>query len=94
MTIKQYIQNEDVKRKLFNWNWATKNPDKFKVYNKLIEDFLSKPEVKKLHSKRETYFFWLLYCGTLQDYTLNGKENGIVEKCPLSEEELQILFKE
>lgn len=97
MKLKQYIQNEDVKLYLFDWNWATTKPEKFSAYNKLLEDFLSKPEVKKLHSKRETLFYWYLYCGVLQDYTLNGqdeKPNGIVKKCPLTKKELKILFGE
>ena len=95
MTLKQYIQNEDVKRKLFDWSWVTTKPEKFNAYNKLLEYFLSIPEVKKLDSKRETLFYWLLYCGTLEDYVLNGKNeksNGIVKKCPLLEKELKILF--
>ena len=92
MKLKQYIQNENIKLKLFDWNWATTKPEKFNAYNKLLEDFLSIPEVKKLDSKRETLFYWLLYCGTLEDYVLNGKDNGIVKKCPLTEEELKILF--
>lgn len=92
MTIKQYIKNENVKLKLFDWNWATTKPEKFEAYNKLLEDFLSIPEVKKLDSKRETLFYWYLYMGTLEDYVLNGKSNGIVKKCPLTEEELKILF--
>lgn len=92
MKLKQYIQNEDVKLKLFDWSWATTKPEKFNAYNKLLEDFLQKPEIVKLKSKRETLFYWYLYCGTLEDYTLNGKPNGIVKKCPLTEEELKILF--
>ena len=93
MKLKQYIQNEDAKINLFNWNWATTKPEKYAAYNKLLEDFLSKPEAKKLSSKRETLFYWYLYCGVLQDYILNGKEgNGIVKKCPLSEKELKTLF--
>ena len=95
MTIKQYVQNEDVKRKLFNWNWVTRKPEKFEAYNKLLEYFLSIPEVKKLDSKREVLFYWYLYMGTLQDHVLNGKNeksNGIVKKCPLLEKELKILF--
>ena len=95
--MKQYIQNEDVKRKLLNWNWATTKPKKFEAYNKLLEYFLSIPEVKKLDSKREILFYYYLYCGTLQDHVLNGKNeksNGIVKKCPLSEKELKILFEE
>ena len=94
MKLKQYIQNEDVKRKLFNWNWATTKPGKFSAYNKLLDSFLSLPEVKHISRKREALFYWYLYCGVLQDYVLNGKSNGIVKKCSLSEEELKILFGE
>lgn len=92
MKLKKYIQNGDVKLHLFNWNWATTKPEKFSAYNKLLEDFLSKPEIEELDSKRGVLFYWYLYCGTLQDYALNGKENGIVKKCPLSKKELQLLF--
>lgn len=89
MTLKQYIQNESIKRSLFSWSWPE---TKRAAYNKLLEDFLQKPEVKRLTSKREVLFYWYLYCGTLEDYILNGKTNGIVEKCPLTKKELEIIF--
>ena len=89
---KQYIQNADVKLGLFDWAWATKDTEKFKAYNKLLEDFLSMPEVKHLSRKRDVLFYWYLYCGVLQDYVLNEKSNGIVKKCPLSKRELKALF--
>lgn len=94
MKLKQYIQNEDVKLQLFNWSWATTKPEKFSVYNKLLEDFLSKPEVKKLYSKRETLFYWSLYMGALEDYALynNTESYDIVKKCPLTKKELKTLF--
>ena len=95
MTIKQYIQNKDVKLGLFDWAWATKEPEKLRVYDKILESFLSIPEVKRLHSNAETYFFWNLYCGAIQDYTLNGKNeklNDLIKKCPLSKRELGTLF--
>lgn len=94
--LKQYIQNEDVILKLFDWSWATTKPDKFKTYNKLLEDFLSKPEIKKLHSKRSVLFYWSLYCGALQSFVLNNNDKEKLEKlvknCPLSKKELNILF--
>lgn len=94
MKLKQYIQNEDVLLKLFDWSWATTKPDKFKAYNKLLEDFLSKPEIKKLNSKRRTLFYWSLYMGALEDYALynNIESSGIVKKCPLTKKELKLLF--
>lgn len=95
MTTKQYIQNADAKLKLFDWAWATKEPEKFQVYDKILEDFLSKPEVKRLHSNAEIYFFWNLYCGALQSFVLNNdkeKLEKLVKKCPLSKKELKILF--
>lgn len=95
MTTKQYIQNKDTKLGLFDWAWATKDTEKFSAYNKLLEDFLSKPEIKKLSSKRETLFYWSLYCGALQSFVLNNdkeKLEKLVKKCPLSKKELKILF--
>lgn len=95
MTTKQYIQNADAKLKLFDWAWATKDTEKFSAYNKLLEDFLSKPEIKKLSSKRETLFYWSLYCGALQSFVLNNdkeKLEKLVKKCPLSKRELKTLF--
>ena len=90
-----YIQNSDKRLSLFYWKWVTKEPEKLKVYNKILKNFLSMPEVKRLHSNAEIYFFWNLYCGALQDYTLNGKNeklNDIIKKCHLSKKELKILF--
>lgn len=95
MNIKQYIQNSDKRLRLFYWKWVTKEPEKFSAYNKLLEDFLSKPEIKKLSSKRETLFYWSLYCGALQSFVLNNdkeKLEKLVKKCPLSKKELKILF--
>lgn len=95
MDIKQYIQNSDQRLRLFYWKWATKEPEKLQVYDKILENFLSMPEVKRLHSNDEIYFFWHLYCGALEDYTLNCKNeklNDIIKKCPLSKKELKILF--
>ena len=95
MTTKQYIQNSDQRLRLFYWKWVTKEPEKLQVYDKILESFLSMPEVKRLHSNAETYFFWNLYCGALQDYILNGKNeklNDIIKKCPLSKRELETLF--
>ena len=89
MTLKQYIQAEGIKRRLFSWAWPE---TKRAAHDKLLEEFLSKPEIKKLNSKREVLFYWYLYCGTLQDYVLNGNKNGIVEKCPLTKKELKIIF--
>ena len=97
MTIKQYIQNSDQRLHLFYWKWVTKEPEKLQVYDKILENFLSMPEVKRLHSNAEIYFFWNLYCGALQDYALNGKNeklNDIIKKCHLSKKELKILFGE
>ena len=95
MKLKQYIQDEDAKIKLFEWGWATTKPDKFKTYNKLLEDFLSKTEIKKIYSKRSVLFYWSLYCGALQSFVLNNdkeKLEKLVKKCPLTKKELQILF--
>lgn len=95
MNIKQYIQNSDQRLRLFYWKWVTKEPEKLYAYNKLLEDFLSKPEVKRLHSNAEIYFFWNLYCGALQSFVLNNdkeKLEKLVKKCPLSKKELKILF--
>lgn len=95
MNIKQYIQNSDQRLRLFYWKWVTKEPEKLQVYDKILENFLSMPEVKRLHSNAEVYFFWNLYCGALQDYVINGKNeklNGIIKRCPLSKRELGTLF--
>lgn len=96
MTIKQYLQNKDVKLKLFSWAWATKDTEKYRIYNALLDDFLAKPEVARLTFKPKILFHWHLYCGALQSYALNGgvseKLEAIVKQCPLSEQELKRLF--
>lgn len=95
MTIKQYIQNKDVKLKLFDWAWATKDTEKYRIYNALLDNFLSDKDVAKLKFRPKILFMWHLYCGALQDYTLNGKNeklNGIIKRCPLSKRELETLF--
>ena len=92
MTIKQYIINIDVKLKLFDWAWATKDTERYRIYNALLDNFLSDKDVVKLN---KILFMWHLYCGALQDYTLNGKNeklNDIIKKCPLSKRELETLF--
>ena len=97
MTIKQYIQNKDVKLGLFDWWWATKDTEKYRIYNALLDSFLSISEVKRLKSKGKVLFYWNLYCGALQSFVLTDdkeKLNCIIKKCPLSEKELQILFEE
>ena len=95
MTIKQYIQNKDVKLKLFDWAWATKDTEKYRIYNALLDNFLSDKDVAKLKFRPKILFMWHLYCGALQDYTLNGKNeklNSIIKRCPLSVRELETLF--
>lgn len=97
MTTKQYIQNKDVKLKLFSWAWATTDPEKFRVYNALLDDFLAKPEVAKQKFRPKILWFWHLYCGALQDYALNGsnskaEQEKLVKQCPLSGRELKTLF--
>lgn len=96
MTIKQYVQNKDVKLKLFNWSWSTTDPEKFRVYNALLDDFLAKPEVAKQKFRPKVLWFWHLYCGALQDFVLNGKVSekleDIVKRCPLSKRELNTLL--
>lgn len=95
MTLKQYIMNKDKKLHLFEWGWATTDPEKYRIYNALLEDFLSKPEVSKLRWKLKVLYFWHLYLGALEDYTLNGKKeklDNIIKKCPLSKRELKTLF--
>ena len=94
-SIKQYIQNADVKLKLFDWAWATKDTEKYRIYNALLDNFLSDKDVAKLKFNKKTYFFWSLYCGALQSFVLtNDKEklDKIVKKCPLSKRELETLF--
>ena len=95
MTIKQYIINIDVKLKLFDWAWATKDTEKYRIYNALLDNFLSDKDVAKLKFRPKILFIWHLYCGALQDYTLNGKKeklNNIIKRCPLSKRELETLF--
>ena len=67
MTIKQYIQNKDVKLGLFDWAWATNDTEKYRIYNALLDNFLSDKDVAIRPKK---LFMWHLYCGALQDYTL------------------------
>ena len=95
MTIKQYIQNKDVKLGLFDWAWATKDTEKYRIYNALLDNFLSDKAVAKLKLKLKILFMWHLYCGALQDYTLNGKNeklNDIIKRCPLAARERETLF--
>lgn len=92
MNIKQYVQNKDVKLGLFNWAWATTDTEKYRIYNVLLEDFLTKPDVSNLKFRPKILFIWHLYCGALQDYAINGKQNDIVKKCPLSKREMRCLF--
>ena len=95
MTTKQYIQNKDIKLGLFDWAWATKDTEKYRIYNALLDNFLSDKDVAKLKFKPKILFMWNLYCGALQDYTLNGKNeklNDIIKRCPLSVREIKTLF--
>ena len=95
MTTKQYIQNKDVKLKLFDWAWATKDTEKYRIYNALLDNFLSDKDVAKLKFRPKILFMWHLYCGALQDYVINGKNeklNDIIKRCPLSKRELKTLF--
>ena len=95
MTIKQYIINIDVKLKLFDWAWATKDTEKYRIYNALLDNFLSDKDIAKLKFRPKILFMWHLYCGALQDYTLNGRNeklNSIIKRCPLSKRELETLF--
>ena len=95
MTIKQYIQNKDVKLGLFDWAWATKDTEKYRIYNALLDNFLSDKAVAKLKLKLKILFMWHLYCGALQDCTLNGRNeklNDIIKRCPLSARERKTLF--
>ena len=92
---KQYIINIDVKLKLFDWAWATKDTEKYRIYNALLDNFLSDKDVVKLKFRLKILFMWNLYCGALQDYTLNGKNEklkDIIKRCPLSKRELETLF--
>lgn len=96
MTIKQYIITIDVKLKLFDWAWATKDTEKYRIYNALLDNFLSDKDVAKLKFKPKILFMWHLYCGTLQTYVLNNESNekldSIIKRCPLSKRELETLF--
>lgn len=96
MTTKQYIQNKDAKLKLFDWAWATKDTEKYRIYNALLDNFLAQPAVARLTFRPKILFHWHLYAGALQDYALNGKVSekleAIVKQCPLSEQELKRLF--
>ena len=95
MNIKQFIQNSDNKNGLFSWGWATTDPEKYRVYNVLLDNFLSDKEVAKLKFRPKVLYHWHLYVGALEDYTLNGKNeklDNIIKKCPLSKRELKTLF--
>lgn len=94
MTIKQYVQNKDIKLRLFNWAWATTDTEKYRVYNALLDNFLAQPDVARLTFRPKILYFWHLYCGYLQNYVLNNKNDKpeILQKCPLSESELKRLF--
>ena len=72
MTIKQYIQNKDVKRGLFDWAWATKDIEKYRIYNALLDNFLSDKEVAKLKLKLKIIFIRTLHCGQCKRSTLNA----------------------
>ena len=92
---KQYIINIDVKQKLFDWKWVTKDIEKYRIYNALLDNFLSDKDVAKIKFRPKILFMWHLYCGALQDYILNGKNekmNDIIKRCPLSKRELETLF--
>lgn len=94
MTIKQYIQNKDNKLKIFSWAWATNDTEKYRIYNVLLDNFLSDKDVSKLKFKPKILYFWHLYMGYLQNYILNdeNKKPDIIKKCPLSKRELKTLF--
>lgn len=92
---KQYIINIDVKLGLFDWVWATKDTEKYRIYNALLDNFLSDKDVAKLKFRPKILFMWHLYCSALQDYTFfgeNKKLNDIIKRCPLSKRELETLF--
>ena len=88
--------NKDAKLKLFEWKWATTDPEKYRIYNALLEDFLLKPEVSKIKFRPKILYHWHLYCGALQAYVINGEStetlDKIVKQCPLSKRELKTLF--
>lgn len=96
MSVKQYIQNKDVKLGLFNWAWATTDTEKYRIYNVLLEDFLTKPDVAKLKFRPMVLYHWSLYCGALQAYVITNESNETLDKlmkiCPLSKKELKRLF--
>ena len=95
MTVKQYIISKDVKLKLFNWAWATTDTEKYRIYNALLDNFLSDKEVVKLKFRPKILYHWHLYCGALQTYVLNGKNDklsDIIKKSPLSKRELKTFF--
>lgn len=95
MTVKQYIISKDVKLKLFNWAWATTDTEKYRIYNALLDNFLSDKEVAKLKFRPKILYHWHLYCGALQDFVLNGKNDklsDIIKKSPLSIRELKTFF--
>lgn len=96
MTTKQFIQNSDNKKGLFSWAWATKDTEKYRIYNALLDNFLAKPDVAKLMFKPKVLYHWHLYCGALQAYVLNDGSNETLDKlvkiCPLAKSELKRLF--
>lgn len=96
LTTKQYIISKDVKLKLFEWKWATTDTEKFRIYNALLDNFLSEKDVSKIKFKQKVLYHWHLYCGALQHYVLNNESNEtlskLVKKCPLSKQELKRLF--
>ena len=96
MNLRQWIVNKDVKLKLFAWSWATKDPERYRVYNVLLDDFLAKQEIAKLMFRPKILYHWHLYCGALQAYVLNDDKNEKLDKlvklCPLSLRELKTLF--
>lgn len=96
ITTKQFIMNKDVKLKLFSWAWYTTDPEKFRVYNALLDNFLVDKDISKIKFKPKVLYHWHLYCGALQAYVLSGESNEtldkLVKKCPLSKSELKRLF--
>lgn len=94
VTNKQYIMNKDVKLKLFEWKWATTDTEKYRIYNVLLDSFLSDKDVAKIKFRPRILYFWHLYTGALQSYILNNlkEKPDIVKKCPLSKREMKTLF--
>jgi hypothetical protein len=96
LTIKQYVCNKDVKLKLFEWAWATTDPEKYRIYNALLDEFLVQKDVARLKFKPKILYFWHLYCGALQKFILTGESDKTLDKlvkmCPLSKRELKTLF--